>query len=131
MTQKEINRLISIAKTFPGYDEVTKAEFHRLGKKYLKELARIMELAPGEFEIRSNKAGIACLGEVILHTRNLYVHLGGSLPNGRFYYRAVKGMKDYTGGANAWMDYERLLDQHNIAGHFTRYLDSHRYEWAS
>lgn len=131
MTQNEIQRLINIAQTFAGYAEAPKADFHRLAKKYLKEIAEAMRLEPGDFEIRSNKAGIACLGEVTLHSNNLYVQLGGSLPNTQFYYRTVKGKKDYTGGRNIWMDYERLLDPYSVAQTFTRHLDTHRYEWAS
>lgn len=131
MTQKEIKRLISIAQTFPGYDSAAKDEFHKLGKRYLNEIARIMELTPADFEIRSNKAGNACLGEVTLHSTSLYVQLGGSLASSQFFYRCVKGMKDFYGGANTWMAYDRLLSQGEVAEQFVRHLDSHRYEWAS
>lgn len=130
MTQTEIKKIIRIGKTFSGYDETTKSEFHRLGKKYLKRLASIMELGAGEFTIRSNKGGIAVLGEVILHSNNLYIHVGGSYGNERFYYRCVKGQRDFTGGANAWMPYDNLGDIHAVAETFTKYIDSHRYEWA-
>lgn len=131
MTQKSIERLIFFAKNFRGYDDRAKAEFHRLGKQYLKELARIMELHPDDYEIRSNTAGITCLGEVTLHSKNLYVQLGGSYASGRFFYRTVKGKQDYVGGPNAWMDYDNLLYQAGVAEQFTRYLDSHQYEWSS
>ncbi len=131
MNLSEICKLIGIGTTFTGYNETEKEMFHKLGKKYLKQLAGIMELKPGEFTIRSNKGGIAVLGEVILHSNNLYIHFGGSYGSERFYYRCVKGQRDFTGGANAWMEFNKLRDMHAVAEHFTNYIDTHRYEWAA
>jgi hypothetical protein len=131
MNSNEIKRLISIGSTFPGYDDTSKAEFHNLAKKYLKRLASVMELEAGTFTIRSNKGGIAVLGEVTLHSDNLYIQLGGSGGNERFYYRCVKGQKDFTGGRNAWMNYKDITDIHAVAEIFTKHLDANRYEWAA
>ena len=109
---------IGIAKTFNGYDNTMKELFHNNAKRYLREIVRIMGLPKGSYEIRSNKAGIACLGEVTLHTDHLYVQFGGSLPNSQFYYRSCKSQKDYTGGINRWMDYDSLMDVERVASVF-------------
>jgi hypothetical protein len=92
-----------------------KESFHRLGRSILKAVSEQMDLPKGSFEIRSNKAGMACLGEVTLHADGVYIQLGGSRPSDRFYFRSCKGQKDYTGGANCWMKYEFLVNEFNQA----------------
>lgn len=85
--------------------------FHRSGKQFLKELAR--RIGATEFEVRSNKAGPAVVGEVTLHTPHVYVQLtGGSC--GDVMFRSVNGMKDYTGGPNQWSSMREFLDGNTV-----------------
>lgn len=109
-SQASIKEMAYIAKYWRGYDETFKAMFHARAKAYLRKIAKMLNLAPGTYEIRTNKGGIAVLGETTLHSDTLYVQLGGSVANTSFYYRACKGRKDYTGGRNHWVEYDRLPD---------------------
>jgi len=82
-----------------------KQTLHSSGRAFLRRLAADLGLAPGSFDIRSNRAGIAVSGEVTLHAEWLYVQLGESCI-GRggvsVLYRSCKGRKDYSGGQNHW-----------------------------
>lgn len=85
-----------------SYNQSNKDQLHRAGKKALKQLAERLGLKKDEFEVRSNKGGIAVSGEVILHTDKLYIQLCDSF-NGkgiRFLFRTCNGRKDYCGGQN-------------------------------
>jgi len=95
-----------------GYNERPKAEFHRMAKKILKEVADRLGLQASEYSIRSNVAGIAVSGEVTLHADWVYIQLGQSCwgPDFGFMYRSCKGQRDYTGGQNRWMRWDALLD---------------------
>lgn len=115
----DINRMIVTGKTHNG----NKDEFHRLAKRYLKDIAIGMGLNPDQYDIRSNKGGPAVLGEVILHTDNLYVCLGGSVPWGTFYYRTCKGRKDHTGGINVMPKYDILANQEEMIRLFKNHSD--------
>ena len=93
---------------------ITKEQFHRLAKSTFKKLAEELELVPGTYDIRSNKAGPAVLGEVTLHAEDFYVQAGGSV-NPTILYRTCKGRKDYCGGTNNFMPIELLYDMPRIA----------------
>lgn len=88
---------------------MTKNQFHTSGKKLLKTLAEKLELAPGSFDVRSNKGGSAVLGEVVLHSESLYVMIGAMDDATRTMYRSCKGRKDYCGGQNCYMPTNKLL----------------------
>lgn len=122
MKYNDIHKIVSIGENYSGYNESEKNVFHQKSKQYLKELVQILGLKNGEYQIRCNKAGIACLGEVILHTNNLYVQLGGSFCREDFMYRTCKGQKDYTGGTNRYMRYEELYDMNKVASIFSALL---------
>lgn len=88
------------------HEPAAKEAFHKHGKKLLKELAKL--IGAEEFDVRSNKAGPAVVGEVTLHTPHVYVQLtGGSCQHVMF--RECKGMKDYTGGMNQWASMEDFI----------------------
>ena len=103
--------LVHLATNVPlSYNAENKARFHKLGKKFLGQVAKALNLPLGTYDIRSNMGGIAVSGEITLHTDTLYVQLSkGSITN-RFFYRSCKGRKDYTGGSNQWMDWNQLLN---------------------
>ena len=118
MTDSSLNlkarSLVKIAIEWDGSYE-QKEQFHKDAKSYLKEIAKRMGLPKESYTVRSNKAGPAVLGDVILHTYSLYVNLGGSLFSNQFMYRKCQSQKDYTGGTNTWMRYTDLLEQSTVA----------------
>lgn len=116
-------------KGINGYSDsaaAVKRSFHSLGRKFLKDLANELDLAPGSYEIRSNRGGVAVSGEVTLHHDGLYVQLSdnmGAAP--QLLYRTCKGRRDYSGGVNNWMSLSRLTDgTENFIGHCRALLQS-------
>ena len=85
-----------------AYNDAQKRSFHAAGRARLRALATTLELKPGSFDVRSNLAGIAISGEVILHGQNLYVQIcqpAAGADTG-ILIRTCKGRWDYTGGHN-------------------------------
>ena len=78
-----------------------------------KSVAEDLGLAPGTFDVRTNKGGDAVPGEVILHGDNLYLCLGTSMPGDTLvgFARSCKGRKDYTGGVNRWLSARMTFDK--------------------
>jgi len=105
-----------IATTWDGSYE-QKELFHKSARSLLNKVAKELGYQKTQFNIRSNKGGPAVLGDVILHSDNLYINLGGSYCNDKFMYRKVKHQKDYTGGTNNWMTYQELCDNFDQAIH--------------
>ena len=105
----DTQKLQSIALNW-DQSKAQKDDFHRTGKRVLNKIAKELGFE-GNFEVRSNKGGPAVLGDVILHSDNIYINLGGSCFSQSFMYRTVSGMKDYTGGPNQWMSYEMLASE--------------------
>lgn len=104
-------------------DPKLKSEFHRIGKKELKAVADALGLKPGEYEIRSNKGGIAVSGEVTLHGEWIYVQVSESVFSGRHMevlYRTCEGRKDYTGGHNHFSPASVLRDPVQFAATLRR-----------
>jgi hypothetical protein len=127
MTTQKIKRLIHLAtKTdINGYsDEAAKEkeEFLSLCRSYAKMIVKELGLTPEQYEIRTNRAGVAVSGDVHLHTDSLYVAFEQTcLGNDWGYmYRSCKGKKDYTGGYNRWMKWENLI---NVQGVVTVFKD--------
>ena len=84
-------------------DEFAKENFHKAGKKFLKELGNFLNL--GNFEVKSNKGGIAVSGEVTLYSDILMIQVSADTSCfGNIMFRAVNGKKDYTGKGNNWCD---------------------------
>lgn len=84
-----------------------KQTLHTQGKVFLTTLAKELQIEPGTFEIRSNRAGIAVSGEVTLHSDKLYVQLLESCVGKggvSVLYRNCAGRNDYTGGTNNFVD---------------------------
>jgi hypothetical protein len=82
-----------------------KDAFHTTAKAALKEIADVLELPKGSYDIRSNKAGFGVLGEVTLHGENIYVQVGDSMYG--ILYRTCKSRKDYSGGSNNWLAWDK------------------------
>lgn len=105
-----------LASDIDGYTnegQTKKDAFHLAGKKFLSELAAEIGLAKGEFDIRSNVAGVAVSGEVTLHGESIYIQISEScLHRGvSIMYRTCKGRKDYCGGTNHFTGMSDLKSQ--------------------
>lgn len=118
VSQKRIQSLIRLLEKQGScsYDESNKNRFHRDAKAVCREIADRMGLEKGEYEVRSNKGGIAVSGEVTLHTDGVYFQLSQSVMAGlEIMYRKCNGRKDYSGGRNRWMKFAALNDLDKVA----------------
>ena len=82
-----------------GHDR--KVHFHKEGPRLLKTIAA--DLGITDFDVGSNKGGMAVSGEVTLHSDVLYLQLFESSVGAsgiRLLYRNCKGKQDFTGGRN-------------------------------
>ena len=95
-----------------SYDEQQKSRFHRTARSRLKKLAAELNLIPGSYDIRSNRAGVAVSGEATLHHDRAYIQIGQfGLSSGHgILIRTCKGRKDYTGGPNHFVALTMLDD---------------------
>lgn len=89
-----------------------KNRLHTDGKKVLKILAKKLYLQPGDYEIRSNKGGIAVAGEITLHANTIYIQIQDSfLGEGlQIMFRRTNGRKDFVGQVNTFASLHALLD---------------------
>lgn len=87
-----------------------KNAFHREAKKVLKELASELGLSSTDYDLRSNKGGIAVSGEVTLHTETIYVQISQSVmgERGQVLYRTCKHRRDFSGGTNNFVPVREL-----------------------
>jgi hypothetical protein len=111
-------KLATIMSRDLSYSSDDKEAFHKEGKAVLRKVAKALNLDKGEFEVRSNKGGIAVSGEVTLHTDKLYIQVSQSpfSSSGReVFYRTCEGRKDYTGGTNQWTSSAELLNDDLLA----------------
>lgn len=104
-------------KQYEPYDDAHKTLFHQQAKVILRRLATALSLTKAGYDLRSNLAGPAVLGEVTLHTDRLYIQLSETSlgPDRGFMWRTCQGRKDYTGGANQWAKWEELEDLATLA----------------
>lgn len=102
-------------------DIETKVAFHRAAARRLRELATELGLAPGSYDIRSNKAGSAVSGEITLHHDHVYIQVSqpSSGPKDGFrtgvMIRTCEGRKDYHGGANNFVPLAALDQTEKLA----------------
>jgi hypothetical protein len=112
---KKLARLM-LSEESGSYNEAFKTKFRIIGKKAMRELARLLELR--SFDIQFNPGGIAVSGDLRLmgmwsEGSGIYISMNKSLPNapyGQILYRTIRHMKDFAGGPNQWMHYETLCD---------------------
>jgi hypothetical protein len=110
-------RLVSLlTETELSYNAAEKAQFHRLGRLVLLELAKLLELPVKSYEVRSCHGGIAVSGEVILHGEWIYVQISqGPNLDSHVMFRTCRGREDYSGGTNNWLKVTNLLDLPGVA----------------
>jgi hypothetical protein len=85
-----------------AYDDDAKRLFHRHARRQLRLLADALGLAPGSFDLRNNRGGIAVSGEVTLHAERLYVQVSqpATGADSGILFRSCDGRRDYVGGVN-------------------------------
>lgn len=107
---KEMNALVKSMNTNLSYNPKAKEKFHRTAKKVLETVAESLGLHPDQYDLRSNKGGIAVSGEVTLHADNLYVQISQPCmgPGHEILYRHCNSRKDYCGGDNHFLAIDRL-----------------------
>ena len=93
-----------------AYDEHAKRLFHSRARSQLRRLATALGLAPGSYDLRSNRAGIAVSGEITLHSERLNVQTAQSVMghDNVTLSRTCKGRKDYVGGPNNFASLDLL-----------------------
>jgi|TARA_Y100000310_G_scaffold345563_1_gene466686 hypothetical protein len=112
VTKKRLQAFITLAST-PGscsYNAENKQKFLRDAKAILRDLAGRMGFERGDYDLRTNKAGIAVSGEVTLHGDGLYVQFGQFYTHDKFLFRGCRGTDDYVGLDNRWMSWSFLSD---------------------
>ena len=112
-----IDAFIKCARTNVAYNDAAKRQFHSQAEKVLRALAVKLGYQAGDFDLRHNQGGIAGSGEITLHSDTLYFQFSQSClgPDYGFMWRTCTGRKDYTGGPNRWMKWERLTDLDTVA----------------
>jgi hypothetical protein len=115
--EREIESVVSAVtggQMISGYGGgPSKSRFHQEAMVIAKVIAKKLGLSPKDFNIRSNKAGPAVCGEVVLHTINVYVqfsqfYCGPDQPG--ILYRMCNGLRDYSGGMNQYWKWDKLKD---------------------
>jgi hypothetical protein len=100
-----------------SYDPNAKQQFHTQARRRLKQLAVMLGLVPGAYDLRSSQGGIAVSGEITLHADNLYVQV--SQPAMGFdsgiLFRICQGRRDYTGGINNFASLDLLHRPEELA----------------
>lgn len=91
-------------------DREVKIDAHKRACRVLQSFATdYLKLDKGEYDVRSNLAGIAVSGEVTLHTNpigelpyGIYVQIAQHTFGGTILYRTCRDVSDYRGFANNW-----------------------------
>ena len=93
-----------VALPINGYSDAANArknKFHSLARRRLRQVANALGLTSKDYDLRTNKAGIAVSGETTLHTDTLYIQISAGFSGlGEVMFRACDGRKDYSGRAN-------------------------------
>ena len=90
----------------------------------MRRLADALGLAEADYEIRSNKGGVAVSGEITLHGEDVWVSLGlGALgADHEICFRRVRGRRDHHGARNRWASSRELLAPDRFAARIRREL---------
>jgi hypothetical protein len=100
-------------ENFSYCDEALKRGLHKDAAAYLRMLATELGFDRNNYDMRSNKGGIAVSGEITLHTETLYVQISQWAGHGdclSFLIRGCDSRKDYSGHTNHSMH----LRSHNV-----------------
>lgn len=108
MKDNEIAAMIAVEGNC-SYNEVNKAEFKRLSRKFLKALRDALGISA---DIRYNAAGIACSGDASLHGDAIYVSFNADGFGLGILFRKCEGRRDYgSKSPNRWYSLRSLSEQ--------------------
>jgi hypothetical protein len=110
-----LQKLVSVLNSDLSYNEEGKKAFHKEAKSALRKVAKALHLNSNDFDLRSNKGGVAVSGEVTLHTDTLYLQISQSMGKATVLFRSCNGRKDYSGGQNRYANVESLLDESTLS----------------
>lgn len=105
-----------------GYNVVAKKHFEQDSRRFLKTLARKLNLLT--YDITYNKGGIAVSGETVLigaydNGKHVYVTMSTPSSNG-IMFRKISHAKDYQGGVNQWIHPVNFSKYEEIAEYIKR-----------
>ena len=102
-----------------AYNPEIKQRFHATARRRLRRLATALGFAPGSFDLRSNRGGIAVSGEITLHHDDVYVQVcqPATGADAGILIRTCQGRRDYTGGRNHFAPLRLLDDEAALAAH--------------
>lgn len=114
--------LVALARRGVSYDPEGKRAFHREARSALRMAARHMGLEPDQYDLRSNMAGQAISGDVVLHAEEIYIMVSVSCfgPGREVMFRRCQGRSDYRGLANNFCDIAVLADPVRFTALVTR-----------
>ena len=104
-----------------AYYPEQKRLFHKNARRQLKQLAAALGLESGDYDLRSNKGGLAVSGEITLHADRLYVQASqpATGSNTGILFRSCQGRRDYVGGPNNFASLD-LLHEPAVLAHRVR-----------
>ena len=104
--------LVALARRGASYDPEAKRAFHREARVALRIAARHMGLEPDQYDLRSNMAGQAISGDIVLHAEEIYILVSVPCfgPGREVMFRRCQGRSDYRGLANNFCDIAVLAD---------------------
>ena len=104
--------LVALARRGVSYDPEGKRAFHREARVALRIAARHMGLEPDQYDLRSNMAGTAFSGDIVLHADEIYIMVSIPCfgPGREVMFRRCKGRSDYRGLGNNFCDIAVLAD---------------------
>jgi hypothetical protein len=107
-----------------SYDPEAKRLFHTHARRQLLALAAALGFAEGDFDLRSNEAGIAVSGEVTLHADRLYVQASQPATGSDtgILFRSCEGRRDYVGGRNNFASLDLLHRPDELAALIRRHV---------
>lgn len=104
-----------LLRQFKPYNAAYKHEFKLAARHFLRNLAKLLRPAFGEFEyeIRWNEGGVAVSGEATLHCDDLYVQVSDSALSAspQIMYRSCKSNKDYCGNQNNFISFREITTE--------------------
>ncbi|MEL0638882.1 hypothetical protein V6259_19355 [Marinomonas sp. TI.3.20] len=113
------NKLVNVMSQDLSYCEPKlKNSFHSESKKVLKELSRILGIEK-ECKISSNKAGIACSGEISLHGDSIYIVISQFFGGEEVLYRGCDSRQNSVStsarGHNQYCKITDLFTEHQLS----------------
>lgn len=111
--QKNFDRLYETLHTELSYNETNKEAFRKAGQQALRALAKEMGFV--EHRVSFNPGGIAVSGDHSLYGmfaegEGMVIYISqGAFNDHAGYCRHIKDLKDYSGGANVWIEKRELL----------------------